>query len=72
MKLHKWHANARDCVDNYGACRQRVKTSDRLMSLEGIKMESAILSARDGLISELFVEAGDLIDAKQLLYIVAD
>lgn len=48
-----------------------VKPGDRLMSIEAMKMESAILSATEGVVSSLFVKAGDLVDAKQLLGIVS-
>lgn len=48
----------------------RVKAGDRLLSIEAMKMESAILASKDGTISEVLVKAGDLIDAKQLLCIV--
>lgn len=48
-----------------------VKAGDRLMSIEAMKMETAILATRDGTVTEVAVKVGDLIDAKQLLCIVS-
>ena len=49
---------------------EHVKAGDRLMSIEAMKMESAILATAAGVVSSLFVKSGDLVDAKQLLGIV--
>jgi pyruvate carboxylase len=46
---------------------QRVATGDVLLSIEAMKMETAIYSESDGVIAELLVKTGDQIDAKDLL-----
>lgn len=48
-----------------------VKAGDRLFSIEAMKMESAIVALRDGIVSHTFVKVGDIVDAKQLLCILA-
>ena len=50
---------------------QAVKTGDLLMTLEAMKMETAVTSPRDGAVSELLVSAGQSVDAKELMAIVA-
>lgn len=49
-----------------------VKSGDRLMSIEAMKMESGIFSKRDGTVAEMLVKAGDLVDPKQLLCVIGD
>lgn len=46
---------------------QKVETGDILLSIEAMKMETAIYSEVDGVIEELLVKAGDQIDAKDLM-----
>jgi pyruvate carboxylase len=46
---------------------QSVQTGDILLSIEAMKMETAIYAEHDGLIEELLVKAGDQIDAKDLM-----
>ncbi len=46
---------------------QAVKAGDVLLSIEAMKMETAMHAERDGTISEVLVAAGDQIDAKDLL-----
>lgn len=46
---------------------QTVETGDILLSIEAMKMETAIYSEVDGVIEELLVKAGDQIDAKDLM-----
>jgi len=46
---------------------QSVKAGDVLLSIEAMKMETAIYADVDGVVSELLVKAGDQIDAKDLL-----
>ncbi len=46
---------------------QEVKKGDVLVSIEAMKMETAIHAERDGTIGEVFVKSGDQIDAKDLL-----
>jgi len=46
---------------------QSVKAGDVLLSIEAMKMETAIYAEIDGSVAELLVKAGDQIDAKDLL-----
>ncbi len=48
---------------------QEVKAGDVLVSIEAMKMETALHAERDGKISEVLVKAGDQIDAKDLLVV---
>ncbi|KQZ14932.1 pyruvate carboxylase [Mesorhizobium sp. Root554] len=48
---------------------QAVKAGDVLLSIEAMKMETALHAERDGAISEVLVRAGDQIDAKDLLIV---
>ena len=49
------------------AAGQTVKSGDVLLSIEAMKMETALHADRDGTISEVLVRVGDQIDAKDLL-----
>jgi pyruvate carboxylase len=49
------------------ASGQAVKAGDVLLSIEAMKMETALHAERDGTIAEVLVKAGDQIDAKDLL-----
>ena len=51
---------------------QTIATGDVLVSIEAMKMETAIHAERDGEISEVLTSTGDQIDAKDLLIIFAD
>ena len=51
---------------------QTVATGDVLLSIEAMKMETAIHADRDGRIAEITVKAGDKIDAKDLLIVYSD
>jgi pyruvate carboxylase len=51
------------------AAGQEVKAGDVLLSIEAMKMETALHAERDGKISEVLVSAGDQIDAKDLLVV---
>ena len=44
-----------------------MKAGDVLLSIEAMKMETALHAERDGVIAEVLVKAGDQIDAKDLL-----
>ncbi|MEM0899482.1 MAG: biotin/lipoyl-containing protein, partial [Pseudomonadota bacterium] len=46
---------------------QDVKAGDVLLSIEAMKMETAIHAERDGKVADVLVRAGDQIDAKDLL-----
>jgi len=50
---------------------QKVTAGDVLVSIEAMKMETALHAERDGEIAELLVGAGDQIDAKDLLIVYA-
>jgi pyruvate carboxylase len=50
---------------------QAIKAGDVLVSIEAMKMETALHAEKDGKISEVLVMAGDQIDAKDLLVIIA-
>ncbi|SEP82095.1 pyruvate carboxylase [Faunimonas pinastri] len=51
---------------------QSVTSGDVLISIEAMKMETAIHADRDGVISEVAVKPGDQIDAKDLLVVYAE
>ena len=48
---------------------QQVKAGDVLLSIEAMKMETALHAERDGVIADVMVHAGDQIDAKDLLVV---
>jgi pyruvate carboxylase len=50
---------------------QRVEAGDVLLSIEAMKMETALHAERDGIIAEVLVHAGSQIDAKDLLVVYA-
>ncbi|MCO5064616.1 MAG: pyruvate carboxylase [Rhizobiaceae bacterium] len=50
---------------------QAVKAGDVLLSIEAMKMETALHAERDGTIAEVLVHSGDQIDAKDLLVVFA-
>ncbi len=51
------------------ATGQKVNAGDVLLSIEAMKMETALRAERDGTIAEVLVRAGDQIDAKDLLIV---
>ncbi len=53
------------------AAGQEVMAGDVLLSIEAMKMETALHAERDGTIAEVLVHAGDQIDAKDLLIVYA-
>ena len=53
------------------AAGQTVRAGDVLLSIEAMKMETALHAERDGTIAEVLVHAGDQIDAKDLLVVYA-
>jgi pyruvate carboxylase len=48
---------------------QKVAAGDVLLSIEAMKMETALHAERDGIIAEVLVKSGDQIDAKDLLVV---
>ena len=50
---------------------QKVKAGDVLLSIEAMKMETALHAEKDGTIAEVLVKTGDQIDAKDLLVVFA-
>ena len=53
------------------AAGQEVRPGDVLVSIEAMKMETAIHAERNGIVAEVLVRAGDQIDAKDLLVVYA-
>jgi pyruvate carboxylase len=51
------------------AAGQAIKAGDVLVSIEAMKMETALHAEKDGTITEVLVHAGDQIDAKDLLVV---
>ncbi|SDU39034.1 pyruvate carboxylase [Stappia sp. ES.058] len=51
---------------------QKVTTGDVLVSIEAMKMETALHADRNGTIAEVVVTAGQQVDAKDLLVVLAD
>jgi pyruvate carboxylase len=51
------------------AAGQTVKAGDILLSIEAMKMETALHAEKDGIIAEVLVRAGEQIDAKDLLVV---
>ncbi len=51
---------------------QQVTAGDVLLSIEAMKMETALHAERDGTIAEVVVQPGQQIDAKDLLIVYAD
>ena len=46
---------------------EKVVAGDVLLSIEAMKMETAIHAEQDGVVGEVHVKAGEQIDAKDLL-----
>ncbi len=51
------------------AAGQSIKAGDVLLSIEAMKMETALHAEKDGIVAEVLVRAGDQIDAKDLLIV---
>ncbi len=48
----------------------RVKAGERLLSIEAMKMETAVYSPRDGIVADVLVKAGSIVEAKDLLVLL--
>ena len=44
-----------------------VKAGQRLLSIEAMKMETAVYAPRDAMVAEVLVKAGSIIEARDLL-----
>ncbi|MDR1990492.1 MAG: pyruvate carboxylase [Acidobacteriaceae bacterium] len=51
---------------------QTVKTGERLLSIEAMKMETAVYSPRDGRVAEVHVDAGMVVETRDLLLVLED
>ena len=51
---------------------QAVKKGERLLSIEAMKMETAVYSPRDAKVGEIAVEAGVAVEARDLLVVLRD
>jgi pyruvate carboxylase len=49
---------------------QAVKTGDRLLSIEAMKMETAVYSPRDCRVAQVAVKAGSVVEARDLIVIL--
>jgi pyruvate carboxylase len=52
--------------------RQPVKAGERLLSIEAMKMETAVYSPRDASVAEVLVEPGSVVEARDLLIVLED
>jgi pyruvate carboxylase len=51
---------------------QAVKSGERLLSIEAMKMETAVYSPRQAHVAEVHVEAGTVVEARDLLLVLKD
>jgi pyruvate carboxylase len=51
---------------------QTVKTGERLLSIEAMKMETAVYSPRDAKVAEIHAESGTVVEARDLLLVLKD
>ncbi len=49
---------------------QRVKAGERLLSIEAMKMETAVYAPREATVADVLVTAGSTIDAHDLLIVL--
>ena len=49
---------------------QKIKAGDRLLSIEAMKMETAVYAPRDGTVNDVLVQAGSTIAARDLLAVI--
>ena len=50
---------------------QKVAAGERLLTVEAMKMETAITAAKAGIVADVLVSARDHVDAKDLMIIMA-
>ena len=50
---------------------QKVAAGERLLTVEAMKMETAITAARSGIVAEILVSARDNVEAKDLMIVMA-
>ncbi len=50
---------------------QAIKTGDVLLTIEAMKMETVLHAAKDATVQEILVAAGQSVDAKDLLIVLA-
>jgi pyruvate carboxylase len=53
------------------AVGRKVARGDVLLTLEAMKMETAVRAEMDGAVAELLVKPGQQVDAKDLLVVIA-
>jgi pyruvate carboxylase len=51
---------------------QAVKSGDRLLSIEAMKMETAVYSPREATVAAIHVQAGAVVEARDLLVVLGD
>jgi pyruvate carboxylase len=51
---------------------QTVRAGERLLSIEAMKIETALYSPRDAVIAEVSVTAGGMVEARDLLVVLQD
>ena len=51
---------------------QDVKAGERLLSIEAMKMETAVYSSRDARVANVLVKPGAAVDAHDLLVVLED
>jgi pyruvate carboxylase len=49
------------------SAKTKAKKGDKLITLEAMKMQTTIYAPMDGLIEEIFVQAGETVEARDLL-----
>jgi len=52
--------------------RQAVQEGDVLLTIEAMKMETALSAPRDSIVAEVEVKPGALVDAKDLLIVLQE
>jgi len=57
-------------LELFVSCGQNVQSGDLLCLLEAMKMRHEIRSSKDGVVEEIFYEAGDFVESDQLLVMI--